>query len=130
MPQIDVSNVSQSGLEQRLRSNRFVLTAELSPPISCDANDLLRKAMPLAGLADGVNVTDGAGARTLSDRRRILRRNRPPDPMPFGSSLRIANPDHDQAEEKRARSARRAPDVADVHVPPNVRRAETARKAR
>jgi methylenetetrahydrofolate reductase (NADPH) len=63
MPQIDVSNVSPSGLEQRLRSNRFVLTAELSPPISCDANDLLSKAMPLAGLADGVNVTDGAGAR-------------------------------------------------------------------
>jgi methylenetetrahydrofolate reductase (NADPH) len=63
MPQIDVSNVSPSGLEQRLRSNRFVLTAELSPPVSCDANDLLSKAMPLAGLADAVNVTDGAGAR-------------------------------------------------------------------
>jgi methylenetetrahydrofolate reductase (NADPH) len=63
MPQIDVSNVSPSGLEQRLRSNHFVLTAELSPPVSCDANDLLSKAMPLAGLADAVNVTDGAGAR-------------------------------------------------------------------
>lgn len=63
MPQIDVSNVSPSCLEQRLRSNRFVLTAELGPPLSCDADDLLRKAMPLAGLADAVNVTDGAGAR-------------------------------------------------------------------
>jgi methylenetetrahydrofolate reductase (NADPH) len=63
MPQIDVSNVSPSGLEQRLRANRFVLTAELSPPVSCDANDLLSKAKPLAGLTDAVNVTDGAGAR-------------------------------------------------------------------
>lgn len=63
MPQIDMPNVSPSGLEQRLRSNRFVLTAELSPPVSCDANDLLRMAMPLKGVADAVNVTDGAGAR-------------------------------------------------------------------
>jgi methylenetetrahydrofolate reductase (NADPH) len=63
MPQIDMPNVSPSGLEQRLRSNRFVLTAELNPPVSCDANDLLSKAMPLKDVADAVNVTDGAGAR-------------------------------------------------------------------
>jgi methylenetetrahydrofolate reductase (NADH) len=48
---------------ERLRSGRFVMTAEVAPPVSCDAQDLLRKATPLRGLADAVNVTDGAGAR-------------------------------------------------------------------
>jgi methylenetetrahydrofolate reductase (NADPH) len=47
----------------RLRAGRFVMTAEVAPPVSCDAQDLLRKAAPLRGLADAVNVTDGAGAR-------------------------------------------------------------------
>ena len=56
-----------SRLEQLLRSRQFVITAELAPPVSCDAEDLLRKARPLRGLADAVNVTDGASARaTLS----------------------------------------------------------------
>jgi methylenetetrahydrofolate reductase (NADPH) len=50
-------------LEERLRAGRFVLTAELAPPVSCDADDLRRKAAPLKGLPDAVNVTDGAGAR-------------------------------------------------------------------
>jgi methylenetetrahydrofolate reductase (NADPH) len=49
--------------EQRLRSGRFVLTAEVAPPVSCDAGDVLKKALPLRDLADAVNVTDGAGAR-------------------------------------------------------------------
>jgi methylenetetrahydrofolate reductase (NADPH) len=48
---------------ERLRAGRFVMTAEVVPPISCDAQDLLRKASPLRDLADAVNVTDGAGAR-------------------------------------------------------------------
>ena len=39
------------------------MTAEVTPPVSCDAQDLLRKAVPLRGLADAVNITDGAGAR-------------------------------------------------------------------
>ena len=56
-----------SRLEQLLRSRQFVITVELAPPVSCDAEDLLRKARPLRGLADAVNVTDGASARaTLS----------------------------------------------------------------
>ena len=42
---------------------QFVMTAELAPPVSCDAQELLRKAAALKGLADAVNVTDGAGAR-------------------------------------------------------------------
>jgi methylenetetrahydrofolate reductase (NADPH) len=52
-----------SRLEQLLRSRQFVITAEIAPPVSCDAEDLLRKARPLRGLADAVNVTDGASAR-------------------------------------------------------------------
>jgi methylenetetrahydrofolate reductase (NADH) len=52
-----------SRLEQLLRSRQFVITAEIAPPVSCDADDLMRKARPLRGLADAVNVTDGASAR-------------------------------------------------------------------
>jgi methylenetetrahydrofolate reductase (NADPH) len=51
------------GFADRLQAGRFVMTAEVAPPVSCDAQDLLRKASPLRGLADAVNVTDGAGAR-------------------------------------------------------------------
>jgi methylenetetrahydrofolate reductase (NADPH) len=50
-------------LQERLRQGRFVMTAELVPPLSCDAHELLRKAAGLKGIADAVNVTDGAGAR-------------------------------------------------------------------
>jgi len=49
--------------EQRLQARQFAITAEIAPPVSCDAGDLRRKAEPLKGLADAVNVTDGAGAR-------------------------------------------------------------------
>jgi methylenetetrahydrofolate reductase (NADPH) len=52
-----------SRLEEVLRSGQFAMTAEITPPVSCDADDLLAKARPLAGLADAVNVTDGASAR-------------------------------------------------------------------
>ena len=52
-----------SRLEQSLRSGRFVITAEVTPPVSCDASDLLRLALPLRDLADGINLTDGASAR-------------------------------------------------------------------
>ncbi|MGA3138027.1 MAG: methylenetetrahydrofolate reductase [Xanthobacteraceae bacterium] len=48
---------------ERVRARRFVMTAEVAPPVACDAQELLRKATPLRGLADAVNVTDGAGAR-------------------------------------------------------------------
>ena len=50
-------------LRERLRQGHFVMTAELVPPLSCDAEELLSKAAALKGLADAVNVTDGAGAR-------------------------------------------------------------------
>jgi methylenetetrahydrofolate reductase (NADPH) len=50
-------------LQERLGRGRFIITAELVPPLSCDAQELLRKAAALKGVADAVNVTDGAGAR-------------------------------------------------------------------
>jgi methylenetetrahydrofolate reductase (NADPH) len=54
-------------LKDKLTADRFVITAEVTPPVSCDAADLLAKAAPLKGLADAVNVTDGAGARPHLD---------------------------------------------------------------
>lgn len=52
-----------SELQARLRSGRFVITAEITPPVSTDPAEFLRRAMPLKGLATAVNVTDGAGAK-------------------------------------------------------------------
>jgi methylenetetrahydrofolate reductase (NADPH) len=54
---------TRSHLESALRAGRFVLTAEIAPPVSFDPEDLLAKVRPLRGLADAVNVTDGASAR-------------------------------------------------------------------
>jgi methylenetetrahydrofolate reductase (NADPH) len=51
-----------SSLAQRLAAGHFVITAEVVPPVSCSPDDLTAKALPLRGLADAVNVTDGAGA--------------------------------------------------------------------
>src|SRR6204780_5964157 len=48
---------------ERVRAHRFVMTAEVAPPVACDAQDLLRKATPLRGLADAGNIPGGAGAR-------------------------------------------------------------------
>src|SRR5437762_8138948 len=52
-----------SELQAKLRSGQFVITAEITPPVSTDAAEFLRRAMPLKGLASAVNVTDGAGAK-------------------------------------------------------------------
>ncbi len=52
-----------SNLQDKLDTRRFVITAEVTPPVSADRNELLGKALPLKGLADAVNITDGAGAR-------------------------------------------------------------------
>jgi methylenetetrahydrofolate reductase (NADPH) len=53
----------QKSLQDKLRAGHFVITAEVTPPVSADRGELLAKALPLMGLADAVNVTDGAGAR-------------------------------------------------------------------
>ncbi|MGD9766386.1 MAG: methylenetetrahydrofolate reductase [Pseudolabrys sp.] len=50
-------------LREKLEAGRFVMTAEVTPPVSMARSDLVDRAMPLKGLADAVNVTDGAGAR-------------------------------------------------------------------
>lgn len=54
---------ADSRLAQSLKDGRFALTAEVVPPVSADAADLLKKAEPLRALIDAVNVTDGAGAK-------------------------------------------------------------------
>jgi methylenetetrahydrofolate reductase (NADPH) len=51
------------GLESLLAAGRFVVTAEVTPPLSANPGALLARAAPLKGKADAVNVTDGAGAR-------------------------------------------------------------------
>ena len=56
-----------SRLRSILKAGRFALTAEITPPPSTILADLLAKAEPLKGLADAVNVTDGAGARAHLD---------------------------------------------------------------
>ena len=52
-----------SNLQARLQSGDFVVTAEITPPVSTDPAEFLTRAMPLKGLATAVNVTDGAGAK-------------------------------------------------------------------
>jgi methylenetetrahydrofolate reductase (NADPH) len=50
-------------LQDKLRAKRFVITAEVTPPVTADRDEFLAKALPLKDLADAVNITDGAGAR-------------------------------------------------------------------
>jgi methylenetetrahydrofolate reductase (NADPH) len=52
-----------SNLQARLESGDFVVTAEITPPVSTDPAEFLSRAMPLKGIATAVNVTDGAGAK-------------------------------------------------------------------
>ena len=56
-----------SEFARRLASGRFMVTAELAPPVATDPADFIARALPLRGIAAAVNVTDGAGAKvTLS----------------------------------------------------------------
>ncbi len=59
--------MSSGALQRRLRAREFAITAEITPPVSADPADLLERAAALRGLADAVNVTDGAGARAHLD---------------------------------------------------------------
>jgi methylenetetrahydrofolate reductase (NADPH) len=52
-----------SELQARLRAGEFVVTAEITPPVSTDPAEFLQRALPLKGLATEVYVTDGAGAK-------------------------------------------------------------------
>jgi methylenetetrahydrofolate reductase (NADPH) len=53
-----------SALARALRRGEFVVTAEVTPPVATDLTDFVARAVPLAGIATAVNVTDGAGAKT------------------------------------------------------------------
>jgi methylenetetrahydrofolate reductase (NADPH) len=59
--------MTSRSLQTAFAAGVFTITAEVTPPLSCDPADLLAKAAPLAGLADAVNVTDGASARAHMD---------------------------------------------------------------
>jgi methylenetetrahydrofolate reductase (NADPH) len=52
-----------SALHARLLSGEFVVTAEITPPVSTDPSEFVARAAPLKGLAAALNVTDGAGAK-------------------------------------------------------------------
>ena len=52
-----------SNLQARLNAGDFVVTAEITPPVSTDPAEFLSRALPLKGLVTAVNVTDGAGAK-------------------------------------------------------------------
>ena len=54
-------------LRDKLLAGKFVMTAEVTPPLSADPDDLMKKAGPLKGYADAVNVTDGASAKATMD---------------------------------------------------------------
>lgn len=54
-------------LQRAIESGAFVYTAEVTPPLSTRAGDLLARAAPLKGVADAVNVTDGASAKAHMD---------------------------------------------------------------
>ncbi len=51
-----------SPLLMRQRRGEFIVTVEIAPPDSPDPEALLARARPFAGLADAINITDGAGA--------------------------------------------------------------------
>jgi methylenetetrahydrofolate reductase (NADPH) len=52
-----------SQLLEKLNAGQFVVTAEITPPVSTDPAEFLQRAMPLKGLVTAINVTDGAGAK-------------------------------------------------------------------
>jgi methylenetetrahydrofolate reductase (NADPH) len=54
---------ADSELERELRGGRFVVTAELSPPVATDPTEFIEAGAALRGLATAVNVTDGASAK-------------------------------------------------------------------
>lgn len=51
-------------IRQKIKQNQFAVTAELVPPLTVEPNVILSELECLKGRVDGINVTDGAGART------------------------------------------------------------------
>jgi methylenetetrahydrofolate reductase (NADPH) len=58
-----MTETAPSKLAQVLRAGHFAMTAETSPPDSSSPQSVLDRVVYLKGLADAVNVTDGASAR-------------------------------------------------------------------
>src|SRR4051812_14843637 len=56
-----------SQLASKLASGQFVITAEITPPLSTKPADLIAKADLIKGHVDACNVTDGASARAHLD---------------------------------------------------------------
>lgn len=54
---------AKAALRDLFAADSFAITAEIVPPLSADREALLARAAPLAGKADAINLTDGAGAR-------------------------------------------------------------------
>ena len=54
----------ESKLRKLLKKSKFVFTAETSPPDSGKKDVIIEQVKCLNGLADAVNVTDGAGAKS------------------------------------------------------------------
>ena len=54
----------KSKLRKLLNENKFVFTTETSPPDSGNKDVVLKEVECLNGLADAINVTDGAGANS------------------------------------------------------------------
>ena len=52
-----------SRLGQAIENGDFIVTAEITPRLTCSADDVLQQALPLKDKVLAVNVTDGAGAR-------------------------------------------------------------------
>jgi methylenetetrahydrofolate reductase (NADPH) len=57
------TSTATSRLSTVLQAGQFAITAEIVPPASADPQVLLDKVLPLRGLVDAVNLTDGAQAR-------------------------------------------------------------------
>ena len=54
----------ESKLRKLLKKDKFVFAAETSPPDSGNKDVIIEQVKRLNGLADAVNVTDGAGAKS------------------------------------------------------------------
>lgn len=59
----DATRCRMTPLEETLRSGRFAVTTELTPPKGIDLTDLLARADGLKGWVDAVNITDSPRAR-------------------------------------------------------------------
>ena len=55
-------HISEGRFERMLRSGAFVVTSEIAPPDSVDAEEVYRRAELFDGVCDAINATDGSGA--------------------------------------------------------------------